>query len=126
MKRVWIAVGLVAVILAGGMLALWHLEGIAGGLQATLDQLAQAVEEREDGRILALARQFQEQWEGVEPGIRRYIHHDELDAITGGCARLAALARYRDYGELAAETDRMRHLVAHILESERPTLGNIL
>ena len=114
MKRVWIAVGLVAVILAGGMLALWHLEGIAGGLQATLDQLAQAVEEQEDGRILALA------------GIRRYIHHDELDAITGGCARLAALARYRDYGELAAETDRMRHLVAHILESERPTLGNIL
>ena len=40
------------------------------------------MEEQEDGRILALARQFQEQWEGVEPGIRRYIHHDELDAIT--------------------------------------------
>ena len=126
MKRVWVAAGLVAAILVGGMLALWHLEGIAGELVATLDQLAQAVEEQEDGRILALAQQFQDQWDGVEPGIRRYVHHDELDAITGGCARLAALARYRDYGELAAETDRMRLLVAHMLEAERPTLGNIL
>ena len=126
MKRVWVALGLVALILAGGLLALWHLEKITGEMEDTLGQLAQAVERQEDGRILALSQAFREQWERAEPGIRRYVHHDELDAITGGCARLAALARYRDYGELAAETDRMRLLVAHMLEAERPTLGNIL
>ncbi len=125
MKRVWIALGLVAAILAGGIFSLWHLERITREMGNSLEQLSLAVEQQDDARILELALMFQEQWQQFEPGIRRYIHHDELESITGGSARLAALARYQDYGELAAETDRMRHLVNHILESERPTLKNI-
>ena len=54
-----------------------------------------------------------------------YIHHDELDTLTGAVARLPAYAFYEQYPDLAAETERIQELICHIWESEIPSLKNI-
>ena len=125
MKRLWIVFGIVAVILAASGLSLWHLGAVSQRMDASLQELSEAVEARDDARLQALTAAFLEEWEQDEHLMMRYIHHDELDAINGCAARLPALARYGDYPELAAELDRMRHLVRHIWESEAPSLRNI-
>lgn len=81
---------------------------------------------QEQNELTKLAHNFQQQWEKDEIVIMHYIHHDELDEITGTVARLQALARYNAVPEFAAEVDRLRHLVLHIYESQLPNLVNIL
>ena len=79
------------------------------------------------GRAFSKADSQRDKIEALDE--RSQLVHLKTDALTlrvMSWARLAALARYQDCGELAAEADRMRHLVEHLLESERPTLGNIL
>lgn len=125
MKRVWIVCGILVAILALSCASLYHLVQATDDMSASLDQLAQAVEGYDDAQIERLTQEFQSKWEEHETLMMRYIHHDELDGITGSVARLGALARHRGYTELAAEVDRLRHLVRHIRDSEMPTLVNI-
>ena len=124
MKRVWFVSFLVATILTLGSLSLWHLSVVKNDLEMQLDHLSEAVD-RKDPSLVQLAEDFEHVWEDHESMMMRYIHHDELDSITGTVARLKALAKYQSYPELAAEIDRLRHLVRHIYESEQPTLVSI-
>lgn len=76
-------------------------------------------------RAARLTDEFHEQWERNETVMTRYIHHDELDTITGIVARLPMLAKYGETAEYAAEVARLRHLISHIRDAEIPTLPNI-
>lgn len=125
MKRLIIVVSMVAVILALGFWSVFQLDRITNRMELELDGLAQMVEDEDRESLLEKTAAFQELWEHEEKHMMRYIHHDELDTITGTVARLNALARYDDYGELAAEIDRLRHVIRHIYESEMPSLHSI-
>lgn len=124
MKRVWIVCGIVLSILLLSGLSLWHLSVVTTELDERLQQLSDAVDQKDAG-LETLAADFESLWEDRESMMMRYIHHDELDAITGTVARLKALAAWQDYPELAAEIDRLQHLVRHIFESELPTIMSI-
>lgn len=125
MKRLIIVVCMVILILGVGFLSLFQLNRITSRLETELDGLAELVESQSGAELRARTESFQSLWENEEKVMMRYIHHDELDTITGTVARLGALARYEDYPELAAEIDRLRHLVRHIYESETPSLHSI-
>lgn len=125
MKRVWLVSALVAVILILGILSLSHLNKVTKEMEVRLDQLADSVERQDKNFLEKQASDFEAFWEDKEHEVMRYIHHDELDTITGTVARLSALAKYEDYSELAAEIDRLRHLVRHIYESELPSFQSI-
>lgn len=125
MKRLIIVLVIVVLILGQGVWSVIQLDGITGRMEQELDSMAAMVERQDRTSLLEKTASFQTLWEHEEKHMMRYIHHDELDAITGAVARLNALARYNDYGELAAEVDRLRHLVRHIYESEMPSLHSI-
>lgn len=125
MKRLLIVVGMVIIILGVGFLSLFQLSRITLRMENELDGLAELVGSRSAEELQSRTADFQLLWENEEKVMMRFIHHDELDTITGTVARLKALAQYEDYPELAAEIDRLRHLVRHIYESETPTFHSI-
>lgn len=125
MKRFIIAAVLVVTIIGVGFVSIFQLARMTDLMSAELDSLLVSVYAKEQAQVLEKADKFQKLWEEEERSMMRYIHHDELDAITGTVARLEALAQYEEYPELAAEIDRLRHLVRHIYESEMPSFSSI-
>lgn len=155
MKRVWIVVGLLILIIATGAVSILHLHYVTTDMIDSLDQFAVVLDKATGGtgkapppegdgadytdvklstqvgaadqqEMTRLASSFQRQWEKDETVLMHYIHHDELDSITATVARLQALARYGAIPELAAEVDRLRHLILHIYESQLPLIKNLL
>ena len=125
MKRVVAVCVIIALILAASTAALMHLLRVSDEMEASLSAIADAIDRDDMPRAARLTDEFHEQWERNETVMTRYIHHDELDTITGIVARLPMLAKYGETAEYAAEVARLRHLISHNRDAEIPTLPNI-
>ena len=126
MKRLWIAVGILAVILSISGWSLYHLEVTTDQMGAELDTIAQTIAQQDFEKLQQQIETFLQNWDNHEQMLTRYIHRDELDTITDCVFRLSALERHGEYTELAVEIDRLRHLILHVRSCELPTFGNIL
>ncbi|MFR9188852.1 MAG: DUF4363 family protein [Anaerotruncus massiliensis (ex Togo et al. 2019)] len=120
MKRVVAVCVIIALILAASTAALMHLLRVSDEMEASLSAIADAIDRDDMPRAARLTDEFHEQWERNETVMTRYIHHDELDTITGIVARLPMLAKYGETAEYAAEVARLRHLISHIRDAEIP------
>ena len=125
MKRVIAVYCIIALILAASSVSLYHLIHATDRMEVSLGEITQALETEDYQLAVELTGQFQEEWENNEKIMTRYIHHDELDSITGIVARLPALLQYDAISEYAAEVRRLQHLIVHIRDAELPTLANI-
>ena len=125
MKRFWLSLVITGLILAVCVFALVKIVTVSDQMLDSLEQISTAIEQNKTDQILDLAGEFQTEWENNERILIKYIHHDELDSITGTVARLKALAQYRDYSELSAEVAKLKHLVRHVCESQMPVFKNI-
>lgn len=125
MKRVWIVSCIVAAIIGMGVFSIMQLGQVKDEMEKALEHLSQVVLLEDSEQLSKEAEEFEHLWETKELMIMRYIHHDELDSITGKVARLRALAKYEDYAEFAAEIDSLRHLIEHIYESEQVSWQSI-
>lgn len=126
MKRVWIVLVILVGIIWVSTSSLLHLIRATDEMTVTLDALSSAIDSGDAEMLFTLSEKFCDQWEEHESVMLRYIHHDELDAITGSAVRLPALVKYNDTAQLAAEIDRLRHLLRHVRDAEFPTLKNVL
>lgn len=125
MKRFLLSVVITSLILVVCVFALYKTVIISNELTQTLDQLSIALEQNEKDQISDLVKQFELDWEKNEKTLMHFIHHDELDTITGIGARLDSLAKFEDYSELSAEIHRLRHLIEHVCKSQMPVFKNI-
>lgn len=126
MKRLWIVLVILVGIIWVSTSSLLHLIRATEQMTTTLDALSDAIGSGDEKTLYELSEKFCDQWEEHEAVMLRYIHHDELDAITGSAVRLPALVKYNDTAQLAAEIDRLRHLLRHVRDAEFPTIKNIL
>ena len=118
MKRFVIVIIMLTGILGAGCFSLFRLKNIVDQMETELSSLSELVEQKQ-------GQDLQQKIQDEERVMMRYIHHDELDTITGTVARLFPLAEYENHAELAAEISRLRHLIKHIYESELPTLQSV-
>ena len=125
MKRLWIALSVLVMVWGFSGVSLWHLTRAANQMEATLEQISEAIDKQDAAKLKELTAQFQLEWHHHESFMVHYIHHDALDTLTGAVARLPAYAFYEQYPDLAAETERIQELIYHIWESEIPSLKNI-
>ena len=96
MKRVVAVCVIIALILAASTAALMHLLRVSDEMEASLSAIADAIDRDDMPRAARLTDEFHEQWERNETVMTRYIHHDELDTITGIVARLLIFDYYKD------------------------------
>ncbi len=125
MKRMWLAVGLIAAVVLISAGALFLLTGIKNDFDSKFDSLYLLVESGDSAAAASAARELTEYWMERHHTLCRIVRHGQLDQITLAVARFEPLAVYGERGELAAEITRCKLLLEDIWDSELPTLTNI-
>ena len=128
MRRLYLSVGLIALMAALSGLHIWHLNDLTGQLTAQLTQ-AQALAQREDWDGAArLTRQAKERWTGHEGYLHTTLRHTDIDAILISLDETLAFLEggEKQPAEYAAANARLLAQLALLVEAEVPTLTNIL
>ncbi|MCI8699223.1 MAG: DUF4363 family protein [Oscillospiraceae bacterium] len=128
MRRLYLSVGLIALMAALSALHVWHLNDLTGQLTAQLTQ-AQALAQQEDWDGAArLTRQAKERWMGCEGYLHTTLRHADIDAILISLDETLAFLEgsEKQPAEYAAANARLLAQLALLVEAEVPTLTNIL
>ena len=128
MRRLYLSVGLIALMAALSGLHVWHLNDLTGQLTAQLTQ-AQALAQREDWDGAArLTRQAKERWTGHEGYLHTTLRHTDIDAILISLDETLAFLEggEKQPAEYAAVNARLLAQLGLLVEAELPTLTNIL
>ena len=127
MKRLWISVGLIALLAILATAHLWVLGRYTVNLGRQLE-LVQSHLYREDWENAApLLRSSYEQWEDKAFYLHTTLRHEDIDAIrTSFREALSYLPAREDAAECAAIVGRLRNQLELLLEAELPTVKNLL
>ena len=125
MKRLWIALALLAVIFAGTLLHVRTLHSFTDSLGTLLDQAEEqaAAERWEQARALTV--QAQDAWADRDIYLHVLLRPADTDAIYAGFRETLALLDSREYGEYAAANARLLTQIELLYEAEQLTLKNI-
>lgn len=126
MKKGWLAVGVLAGMVA---LALWHVSAL-GGLTGSLTQgLRAAQSQAAQGNWAAAERltgEAAERWAREGLYLHVTLDHKTTDDIAVGFAETLGFLRQRDEGEYAAANAQLMERLRLLGEAERPSLENLL
>lgn len=128
MRRLYLSVGLIALMAALSGLHVWHLNDLTGQLTAQLTQ-AQALAQREDWDGAArLTRQAKERWTGHEGYLHTTLRHTDIDAVLISLDEALAFleGEEKQSAEYAAVNARLLTQLELLVEAELPTLTNLL
>ena len=128
MRRLYLSVGLIALMAALSGLHVWHLNDLTGQLTAQLTQ-AQALAQREDWDGAALlTRQAKERWTGHEGYLHTTLRHTDIDAVLISMDEALAFleGNEKQSAEYAAVNARLLTQLGLLVEAELPTLTNLL
>lgn len=126
MKRLWIALGLLAAILA---LTLYHtqtLQQFTGRLTGQLEEAAQLAQQEHWDQASQLTQTALDVWENQDVRLHVLLRHADTDQIHAGFQEVLALLDSREYGEYAAANARLISQLKLLSEAEQLTLKNIL
>ena len=126
MKKLWLGLGLLAMLL---ILGLGELGMLAERSRRAGEALTRAYEAAEAGDMaLALDRalRVRRYWESATPAVDAVTSHEETDEIRRSLAELPALAENGQSADFLALCGRLRVMIAHLAEMERPRWYNIL
>lgn len=126
MKRLYIAIALMAVILAIAGYSMWSIRQIEQELLGSLNQIKQTSQTGDLPATLQLSEDFTSRWTVLKKKLTRFVRHNQLDEITGLADQLYSYAQYGDKANLHACLDRIAGCVEEIWHNELPYLYNIL
>lgn len=128
MRRLYLSIGLIALLAALSALHVWHLNDFTGQLTAQLTQ-AQALAEEGDWEGAArLTQQAKERWMGHQGYLHTTLHHNDIDAVLISLDETLAFLEgaEKQTAEYAAANARLLTQLELLVEAELPTLTNIL
>jgi len=128
MKRLYLSVGLIALLAVLSGLHIWQLGRVTGQLTDLLTQ-AQELAEREDWDGAAfLTRQARNRWLDYEGYLHVTLRHTDTDAILISMDEALAFLEggEKQPAEYAAVNARLLAQLGLLVEEELPTLTNLL
>ena len=125
MKRMWIALFLIAVVLLTSTVCLFLLTNIQQEMDRRLAALYELSLTASTDETASIAQEITALWQQRLIVLGRIVRRDPLDQVTLSIASLEPLALYGEEGELAAEILRCRILLEEIRNAELPLLRNI-
>ena len=127
MKRLWISVGIIALLAALATWHVWTLDRYTTRLGRQLE-LVQNYLNREDWEDAApLLRQVYDQWEEKAFYLHTTLHHEDIDDIRASFREAMAFTESRqDASECASIIGRLRNQLELLIEAELPTIKNLL
>lgn len=126
MKRIWAALIIFAVLIAGCTAGVKVTERIAAEMTATVSEAKAANESGDAKRAYELSRKAEQDWRNHHDFLCTYMNHARLEAIDQTLAAMPALCRYGEKDEFAVECDKSIAQFHYLTESEVPSVANIL
>ena len=118
MKRVWIALILLPVMLTASLYAMARVEQAHVTFSAAVDGIESAFTAGEVTQSLEAIQALDDYWQKEADVLGHFIRHDFLDAISSGISLLYPLAEYSEPAWLQAELATLRRQVAKLREEE--------
>ena len=126
MKRLWIGVALLAVLLIGGIGSTIAIEHFHHSLAQRLDSTAAAALEEDWPRAQALLRQCRNRWLHCRNFVAAGVSHEPIEEIDNLYDQLDIYLRRRDSMGFALCCRTLRHRTADLGEAQSINWWNLL
>ncbi|MCD8189283.1 MAG: DUF4363 family protein [Clostridiales bacterium] len=126
MKRLWIALGVLALLLAGSLWNTARVTRVSDSLTAALNQAEAAVAEDDWDTAEELTQQALEQWTAAEPWLAFVLCHENTDEVTTGFQEVLGFLQYRSAPEYDSANGALVAQVEHLAEIEVLNWQNVL
>lgn len=123
MKRLLIALCLLAAILSISCFSLYILERDVNDLTGLAREIRFSDPDRE---LEQKSQRLFDRWNEKEKLLVIFVRHDTLDQLTALTAQLPSLARHGEYGQFYSGVDVLLARLDDLLDSARPTYRNLL
>ena len=125
MKRLWIALALLAALLCGTLLHTWSLRGFTQGLSDALDEAQTLARANRWEEASSLTEEALQTWRERDVYLHVLLRHADTDQIYAGFQETLALLESQEYGEYAAANARLVTQIELLSEAEQLTLKNV-
>lgn len=127
MKRLWLAGGLIALLLLLCALHMVRLDRLVGQLTDQLTQAQQLLDQKDWASAEAAAQDAYDAWERSAFYLHITLRHEDIDAIRSSFRELLAFLACREQAaECSAVNARLLNQLELLLEEERPSVQNLL
>ena len=125
MKRLWIALALLAALLCGTLLHTWSLRGFTQNLTHSLEQAQELTLADRWEEARTVTQEALQTWRGRDVYLHVLLRHVDTDQIYAGFQETLALLDSQEYGEYAAANARLITQIELLSEAEQLTLKNV-
>lgn len=126
MKRLWIAVGLLALLLAASLTNAWYAQKLTGNMGERLRQAQTLTGQGNWDRAEALTRQVYEDWQDHHFYFHTLMRHSDTDQVLRAFRQVLEYLRLREPDQYnAANADLVAQLEL-LAEMEQATVVNVL
>lgn len=128
MKRLYLSVGLIALLAVLSGVHTWQLGRVTGQLTDLLTQAQELAEQEDWDGAARLTRQAKERWMDCEGYLHITLRHTDTDAIQVSMDEALAFLEgaEKQSAEYAAVNARLLTQLWLLVEAELPTLANLL
>lgn len=126
MKRGWLAIALLAAMVA---LAAWHacaMTALTGGLTDALEQAENLAEAGDWDGARQATMDAQSRWDDAGFHLHVTLDHAVVDEVSAGFAETLEFLELREAGEYSAANARLMERLELLGEMERPSPENLL
>ena len=126
MKRFWLGVGILAVLLAAGISLTVGIAGVHNKLSKDLDGASEAVQRGDWDTAIHLAESAKAQWNRCRRFVASFVDHEPLEQMDSLFSELEIYRQQQLPTDYAAVCTHLSHLSEAIGESHALTWWNLL
>lgn len=126
MKRMYIGIGLLAVLLGAGILLTALFTALHDPISDTLEQAQAAAQAGDWAAAQALTDQARSAWGQSRFFTAAVADHEPMEEMEAMFSRLAALAQLRQSDEFTSDCAQLAHMAKAMADSQRLTWWNLL
>ena len=127
MRRLWLTVGIIALLAALCGFHLLHLERLTGELIQQIEQADEYLHQDDWSGAQAVLQETYDLWEYHALYLHTTLHHEDIDAVRASLRESMAYLDIReDKAECLAVNARLINLLELLLEAELPSIKNLM
>lgn len=126
MKRLFVSLGIITVILTISLIGLWHLNFVTDQVEEYTTNIQIALDQNNITKAQELNYQLSGFWERQHRYLTLYIRHNNIDEISKTISELEQYLQRTDYAEFSSRLSYIQQLILDIRDAEIPTLFNLL
>lgn len=123
---VWIALALLTVTLAAGLVTQGAMQGISERYISAAQELRSMTAHEEWQRARETTQVYLEDWRSLEPTLQMLINHDDTDDVTLSLVLLEAAIEAQDMAGCLTACAQLEENAQHLYHRDAFTLGNVL